>query len=116
MISFDFEAAAQLRQWDTLGSLVEETRTIADDRLYAIFADVVLCSEMPAEEATRIFEVRGLFSSSQIRCVIIPLFIHTQIDEDSKSYMPSVPRTPHSCPLYSVKDYPVISAVFSSSR
>ncbi|KAL2219458.1 meiosis protein SPO22/ZIP4 like-domain-containing protein [Thermoascus aurantiacus ATCC 26904] len=56
MISFDFEAAAQLRQWDTLGSLVEETRTIADDRLYAIFADVVLCSEMPVEEATRIFE------------------------------------------------------------
>ncbi|KAL2001085.1 hypothetical protein VTN02DRAFT_2252 [Thermoascus thermophilus] len=56
MISFDFEAAVQLKQWDSIGTLVEEARTIADDKLYAIFADVVLSSDMPIEEATRAFE------------------------------------------------------------
>lgn len=58
MISFDFEAAVQLKQWDTIGTLVEEARNIADDKLYAIFADVVLSLEMPIEEATRAFEVK----------------------------------------------------------
>ena len=64
MLSFDFEATVQLKQWNDLGILVEESRSIADVdddlHLYAVFADLILCLEAvaPMDKVIRIFEVR----------------------------------------------------------
>lgn len=48
----------RLRQWDNLRSLVSESTSFADEKLYGVFADVILCSEAPIEEIVGVFKVR----------------------------------------------------------
>jgi hypothetical protein len=57
MLSFDFEAAVQLKQWETLESLIEAAKPVADEHLYSVYADAVLSSEASVEQKTRVFEV-----------------------------------------------------------
>ncbi|KAK2758343.1 hypothetical protein FQN54_004191 [Arachnomyces sp. PD_36] len=57
LLSFDFEAAVRLQQWDNLETLVYETIDFADERLYSVLVDVILCSEAPIEEMVTVFKV-----------------------------------------------------------
>jgi hypothetical protein len=59
MLSFDFEAAVQLKQWENLEPLVEAAKPVADEHLYFVYADVVLSSDASVEQKTRLFEVFG---------------------------------------------------------
>lgn len=58
LLSFDFEAVVRLQQWDGLRSLVAESSDYADEKLYGVFADIILCSEAPIEETVEVFKVR----------------------------------------------------------
>ena len=78
LLSFDFEAAVRLKQWDTLKGIVFESATIADEKLYSVFADIALCSEAPLEEMVVIFKVRDCSS-------FLPL----------SHYMPLSPSSPY---------------------
>ncbi|KAI9820657.1 MAG: hypothetical protein M1827_005026 [Pycnora praestabilis] len=48
LISFDFEAAVELKAWDDLGQLVEEASHCTDGKAFGIMADIILCSEAPS--------------------------------------------------------------------
>lgn len=61
LLSFDFEAVVRLQQWDSLETLVYESTSFADEQLYGVFADVILCSEAPIEEMIGIFKVRDYY-------------------------------------------------------
>jgi hypothetical protein len=56
LLAFDFEAAVRLKQWDDLVQLIDDSRSVADDKLYSIFADAILCSDAPMEESARVFQ------------------------------------------------------------
>nr|KMM70695.1 hypothetical protein CPAG_07006 [Coccidioides posadasii RMSCC 3488] len=49
LLAFDFEAAVRLKQWSNLSEMLNESRKIADEMLYSLFADAVLSSEAPVE-------------------------------------------------------------------
>ncbi|QVM05629.1 hypothetical protein D8B26_000336 [Coccidioides posadasii str. Silveira] len=49
LFAFDFEAAVRLKQWSNLSEMLNESRKIADEMLYSLFADAVLSSEAPVE-------------------------------------------------------------------
>jgi hypothetical protein len=71
MLSFDFEAAVQLKQWETLESLVEAAKPIADEHLYSVYADAVLSSEASVEQKTRVFEVFEFLLLSPSVCFLV---------------------------------------------
>ncbi|OJJ32366.1 hypothetical protein ASPWEDRAFT_175647 [Aspergillus wentii DTO 134E9] len=50
MLSFDFEAAVYLKQWDYLPSLVEESKPLVDDKLSSMFLDSMLSSQAPEKD------------------------------------------------------------------
>ncbi|OXV09700.1 hypothetical protein Egran_02544, partial [Elaphomyces granulatus] len=80
MLSFDFEAAVQLKQWETLESLVEAAKPVADEHLYSVYADAVLSSEASVEQKTRVFEQ------------IVDAFQTSNNQLDSSSYHKKLPR------------------------
>lgn len=57
MLSFDFEAVIYMNQLESLRTLIDEAGTVADGRLYTIFADAILCSHIPIEIKSQVFEV-----------------------------------------------------------
>ncbi|KAJ9210312.1 hypothetical protein DTO166G4_8087 [Paecilomyces variotii] len=56
MLSFDFEAVIYMNQLESLRTLIDEAGTVADGRLYTIFADAILCSHIPIEIKSQAFE------------------------------------------------------------
>ncbi|KAK2782163.1 hypothetical protein FQN52_001001 [Onygenales sp. PD_12] len=56
LLAFDFEASVRLRQWQGLHEIVDESQSCADDKLYGIFSDIMLCADAPIEETTRVFQ------------------------------------------------------------
>lgn len=67
LISFDFEAAILLKLWDSLPSLIEESSTIIDRKLSALFLDSILASEAPISIMTRAVMVRLHYKIQQIK-------------------------------------------------
>lgn len=57
LLAFDFEASVRLQQWSSLSEIVQESRTIGDEKLYGIFADAIFCSEAPVYEISPVFQV-----------------------------------------------------------
>ncbi|EEP81538.1 predicted protein [Uncinocarpus reesii 1704] len=57
LLAFDFEAAVRLKHWESLCEILYESRQVADDTLYGLFADCILCSDCPTEEIVKIFEI-----------------------------------------------------------
>jgi hypothetical protein len=47
ILAFDFEAAAKLKAWDVLREVLDQGAEVADEKVYGIFADVLLASEAP---------------------------------------------------------------------
>ncbi|KMU72544.1 hypothetical protein CISG_09531 [Coccidioides immitis RMSCC 3703] len=60
LLAFDFEAAVRLKQWSNLSEMLNESRKIADEMLYSLFADAVLSSEAPVEVMLKTSEVTFL--------------------------------------------------------
>lgn len=60
LLSFDFEAAVFLSQWDCLPRIIEESSSFADSRLCAVFLDSILSAEAPVSEMVRVVMVRPL--------------------------------------------------------
>ncbi|PGH23466.1 hypothetical protein AJ80_02420 [Polytolypa hystricis UAMH7299] len=56
LLAFDFEAAVRLKQWQGLDKIIAESEQFADDKLYGIFADAMLCSDSPVEESVAVFQ------------------------------------------------------------
>ncbi|KAK2802668.1 hypothetical protein FQN50_007276 [Emmonsiellopsis sp. PD_5] len=56
LLAFDFEASVRLCQWQSLHEIVDESQSCADDKLYGIFSDIMLCADAPIEETTRVFQ------------------------------------------------------------
>ncbi|KAK2790267.1 hypothetical protein FQN53_000033 [Emmonsiellopsis sp. PD_33] len=56
LLAFDFEASIRLRQWQGLHEIIDESQSCADDKLYGIFSDIMLCADAPIEETTRVFQ------------------------------------------------------------
>lgn len=67
LISFDFEAAILLKHWDSLPSLIEESSTIIDRKLSALFLDSILSSEAPVSIMTRVVMVRLQYKMQQTK-------------------------------------------------
>lgn len=61
-VAFDFEAASRLKDWDALGSMVEECGVCNDARVYEVLADIILCCQAP--ESTIIINLRKIVSAS----------------------------------------------------
>lgn len=61
MLSFDFEAAVLLKQWDSLVPIIDEARGILDDRLISTFVDCILSSGAPVRDMVRVVEVCTVF-------------------------------------------------------
>lgn len=60
LLSFDFEAAVFLSQWDCLPRIIEESSSFADSRLCAVFLDSMLSAEALVSEMVRVVMVRPL--------------------------------------------------------
>lgn len=60
VLSFDFEAAVRLEQWDALACIIDDAREIANDKLVSVFTGCILSSssQLPAKEAVRAVRVR----------------------------------------------------------
>src|SRR5699024_4885743 len=64
LLSFDFEAAVFLSQWDCLPRIIEESSSFADSRLCAVFLDSILSAEAPVSEMVRVVMVHSLLPRS----------------------------------------------------
>ncbi|KAL8960327.1 MAG: hypothetical protein Q9193_002951 [Seirophora villosa] len=51
LVAFDFEAAARLGSWASLGDLIEEAETYQDPKVFNVMADIVLSCGAPTEIA-----------------------------------------------------------------
>lgn len=49
LLSFDFEAACQLKAWDSLGEVILKAVCCNEPRVYEIMADCILSSQAPTE-------------------------------------------------------------------
>ncbi|KAL2872744.1 uncharacterized protein BJX67DRAFT_376535 [Aspergillus lucknowensis] len=65
MLSFDFEAAVFLRQWEDLGNILEASKPIVDINLSSIFLDCILRSGAPSSCQSRVVkQMIRIFHSS----------------------------------------------------
>lgn len=59
VLALDLEAAVHLKEWHTIHDLVTEAQSMANDDLYALFADITLTAdEIPADKVLETMEVR----------------------------------------------------------
>ena len=49
LLGFDFEAACQLKSWDSLGESILKAACCNEPRVYEIMADCILCSQAPTQ-------------------------------------------------------------------
>jgi hypothetical protein len=61
VLLFDFEAAARLKAWEALREILDLGEGVADEKVYGVFADVVLASEAPL--ATKGFLLMRILNS-----------------------------------------------------
>lgn len=47
LLTFDFEAACQLKAWDDLGEVILKVEVCKSPRVYELMADCILCSQAP---------------------------------------------------------------------
>ena len=52
LVSFDFEAAVQLKAWEDASQIVKDSQDREDPKLYGILADILLSSEAPTESSS----------------------------------------------------------------
>lgn len=60
ILSFDFEAAVYMIQWNDLDGVVEEAAPIFDDKLVSVLFDLVLSPKVPLQVSLRLLNVRHL--------------------------------------------------------
>ncbi|RKF74152.1 Sporulation-specific protein 22 [Golovinomyces cichoracearum] len=49
LVSFDFEAACQLKAWDDLWKIILKANASKNSRVYEIMADCILCADVPTQ-------------------------------------------------------------------
>lgn len=62
ILSYDFEAAVRMKDWNDLEGIVEKCRTWGDDHTFALLADITLSSDAPS--SISILVLRGLINAS----------------------------------------------------
>lgn len=72
LLTFDFEAAIFLSQWDSLPSIIEESNEFADEKLCAIFLDSILSSKAPVTEMVKVVMVRAFSDHPNFILIALP--------------------------------------------